>query len=55
MQTYIVTVSGTILNVSTLHLMNGLLGPHMTLSIETCIRRTLCIKRTLQHSPRVSA
>ena len=31
------------------------LTPHMTLSIETCIRRTPCIKRTLQHSPRVSA
>ena len=31
------------------------LTPPMTLSIETCIRRTLCIKRTLQHSPRVSA
>ena len=30
------------------------LTPHMTLSIETCIRRTPCIKRTLQHSPRVS-
>ena len=31
------------------------LTPHMTLYIETCIRRTPCIKRTLQHSPRVSA
>ena len=31
------------------------LTPHMTLSIETCIRRTPCIKRTLQHSPMVSA
>ena len=31
------------------------LTPHMTSSIETCIRRTPCIKRTLQHSPRVSA
>ena len=31
------------------------LTPHMTLSIETCIRQTPCIKRTLQHSPRVSA
>ena len=31
------------------------LTPHMTLSIETCIRRTPCIKQTLQHSPRVSA
>ena len=33
------------------------LTPHMTLSIETCIRRTpvlICIKRTLRHSPRVS-
>ena len=29
--------------------------PYMTLSIETCIRRTPCIKRTLEHSPRVSA
>ena len=28
------------------------LTPHMTLSIKTCIRRTPCIKRTLQHSPR---
>ena len=29
------------------------LTPHMTLSIETCIRRTPCIKQTLQlrHSP----
>ena len=31
------------------------LTPHMTLYIETCIRRTPCIKQTLQHSPRVSA
>ena len=31
------------------------LTSHMTLSIETCIRRTSCIKRTPQHSPRVSA
>ena len=31
------------------------LTPHMTLSIETCLRRTPCIKRTLRHSPRVSA
>ena len=31
------------------------LTPHMTLSIETCMRRTPCIKRTLQHSTRVSA
>ena len=30
------------------------LTPHVTLSIETCIRRTPCIKRTIQHSPRVS-
>ena len=30
------------------------LTPHMTLSIETCIKWTPCIKRTLQHSPRVS-
>ena len=28
------------------------LTPHVTLSIETCIRRTRCIKRTLQHFPR---
>ena len=42
MQTNIVVVSGSILNVST-HL-----TPHMTLSIETCI------KRTLQHSSRTS-
>ena len=26
------------------------LTPHMTLSIENCIRRTPCIKRTLHHS-----
>ena len=26
------------------------LTPHLTLSIETCIRRTPCIKQTLQHS-----
>ena len=26
------------------------LTPHMTLPIETCIRRTPCIKRTLQHT-----
>ena len=31
------------------------LTPHMTLYIETCIRRTPCIKRTLQHPPRMSA
>ena len=31
------------------------LTPHVTLSIETCIRQTPCINRTLQHSPRVSA
>ena len=31
------------------------LTPHMTSSIDTCIRRTPCIKQTLQHSPRVSA
>ena len=29
------------------------LTPHMTLYIETCIRRRPCIKETLQHSPRV--
>ena len=27
------------------------LTPQMTLSIETCISQTPCIKRTLQHSP----
>ena len=53
MQTYIVIVSGSILNVSTVHL-NDIW--HLTsLSIETCIRRTPCIKRKLQLSPRVSA
>ena len=31
------------------------LTPHKMLSIETCIRRTPCFKRTLQHSPSVSA
>ena len=31
------------------------LTSHMSLSIETCIRRTPCIKRKLQLSPRVSA
>ena len=31
------------------------LTPHMTLYIETYIRRAPCIKRTLKHSPRVSA
>ena len=31
------------------------LTPHMTLSTETCIRRTPCIKQTLQYSPRVTA
>ena len=31
------------------------LTPHMTLSIETCIRRTPCLKRTPQHSTRVFA
>ena len=30
------------------------LTPHMMLSIETCIRQTPCIKRTLQNSPMVS-
>ena len=47
-QTYIVIVSGSIINVSAVHL-NGMTPP-MMLSIETCIRRTPCIKRTLQHS-----
>ena len=27
---------------------------HLTFPIETYIRRTPCIERTLQHSPRVS-
>ena len=31
------------------------LTAHMMLSIKTCIRRTPCIKQTLQHSLRVSA
>ena len=31
------------------------LTPHMTLSIETCIRQTPCIKQTPQNSPRVSS
>ena len=31
------------------------LTPHMTFFIKTCIRQTPSIKRTLQHSPRVSA
>ena len=53
MQTYIVIVSGSIVN--GFHCsFEWHLTPHMTLSIETCIRRTPCIKRTLQHSPRVS-
>ena len=52
MQTSIVIVSGSIINASTVHL-NGL-TPHITLYIETCIRRTPCTKWTLQHSPRVS-
>ena len=55
MQTYIVIVSGSILNVSTVHLNGILLTPHMKLSIETCIRQTPCIKWTLLHSARVSA
>ena len=55
MQMYIIIVSGSILNVSTVHL-NGIWHlDHMTLSIESCIRRTPCIKWTLQHSLRVSA
>ena len=53
MITYIVIVSGSILNVSTVHL-NGIWHLIMTLSIETCIRQTPCIKRTLQHFPGVS-
>ena len=44
MQMYIVIVSGSTLNVSTVHL-NGYLTPHMTLSTETCIRGTPCIKQ----------
>ena len=55
LQTYIVLVSGSILNVSTVHWFEWHLTPHMTLSIETYIRRTPCIKRTLQHSPSASA
>ena len=49
MQTYIVKVSGRILNISTIHF-NGITS-QMMLSIETCIRQTPCIERTLQHSP----
>ena len=44
MQMYIVRVSESILNVSTVHL-NGHLTAHMTLSTETCIRGTPCIKQ----------
>ena len=44
MQMYIVIVSGSILNVSTVHF-NGHLTPHMMLSTETCIRGTPCIKQ----------
>ena len=44
MQMYIVIVSGSTLNVSTVHL-KGHLTPHMTLSTETCIRGTPCIKQ----------
>ena len=44
MQMYIVIVSESILNVSTVHL-NGHLTAHMTLSTETCIRGTPCIKQ----------
>ena len=54
MQTYIVKISGSILNLSTVQF-KWHLTPYMTLSIETCIRQTPCFKRTLQHSPRVSA
>ena len=54
-QTYIVIVSGSILNVSFHCSFQWHLTPHMTLSIETCIRQTPCIKWTLQHSPRVSS
>ena len=46
-------LSWIILNVFIVHEWH--LTPHMTLSIETCVRRTPCIKRTPQHSPRVSA
>ena len=50
MQTYIVIVSGT--TAKRFHCsFEWHLTPHMTLSIETCIRRTPCIKRTLQQSP----
>ena len=44
MQMYIVIVSESILNVSTVHL-NGHLAAHMTLSTETSIRGTPCIKQ----------
>ena len=46
MQTSIVIVSGSIINASTVHASEWHLTPHMTLSIENCIRRTPCIKRT---------
>ena len=54
MQTYIVKISGSILNLSTVQF-KWHLTRYMTLSIETCIRQTPCFKRTVQHSPRVSA
>ena len=55
METYIVIVSGS--TAKRFHCsFEWHLTPHiMTLSIETCIRRTPCIKRTLQHSLRVLA
>ena len=46
MQMYIVILSGSIPNLSTVHL-NGL-TPHMTFSIKTCI------SQTLEYSSRVS-
>ena len=42
MQTSIVIVSGSIINASTVHASEWHLTPHMTLSIENCIRRTPC-------------
>ena len=47
MQTYIVIVSGS--TAKRFHCsFEWHLTPQMTLPIETCIRRTPCIKRTLQ-------
>ena len=52
MQTYIVIISGNILNVSTVHLNGIWYLIIMMLSIETCISWTPCTERTLQHSQR---